>query len=195
MTLIERYSRAVKRRAFRVYCENVGLKRQNDKDFQRVKHCRNVRSNRLLKKVFNALKLYLFRFVRSRRYWTMLQRTLDIWIKRRAIVQWQDRAHQLREAQKRETQNAHSLKFDATNVTLGRLMKDLSERNEINTELRERLELLGKRVLSNCFARYYYIKAARGVNKWKQLVSFQKHRQNLLQSIIHKQMRNNFYRF
>lgn len=80
---------------------------------------KRLRGSRLKKRVFVAMKLYLFRFVRSRRYWSILQRTMDYWIKKRTIVRWQDQAHADRIEEVRLLQNFASNKFDSTNVTLG----------------------------------------------------------------------------
>ena len=37
-----------------------------------------------------------------------------------------------------------------------------------------------QRVLSNVFARYYYIKAERGIKRWHDRVLFEKHRETLI---------------
>jgi len=62
-------------------------------------------------------------------------------------------------------------------------VKALTEASDFNKGLRSELIDQAQRVLSNTFARYYYVKAERGIKRWRDRVLFEKHRASLILSI------------
>lgn len=96
------------------------------------------------------------------------------------MVRWTERVNQLAIHDKKETQNNNTIWFDNKNVALGRQVKDLTEKTEENKDLKKALMAIAQRVLSNAFARYYYVKAERGIKRWRDRVAFEKHRELLL---------------
>ena len=50
-----------------------------------------------------------------------------------------------------------------------------------------------RRIISNAFARYYYVNETRGFEKWKEFVIFQKNKERIFKKIADRLKKNQFY--
>lgn len=78
----------------------------------------------------------------------------------------------------------HTLKFKELNENLGKVVDNHTEHINDNSEKQRELRAQANRIMANTFARFYYVKAERGIKKWKEVVEFQKHREMLLKDRI-----------
>jgi hypothetical protein len=58
---------------------------------------------------------------------------------------------------------------------------------------KELMTAQARRIISNAFARYYYVNETRGFEKWKDFVSYEKHKERLLKRIGDRLRKNQFY--
>jgi hypothetical protein len=59
-----------------------------------------------------------------------------------------------------------------SNVHKDALIENLCLRNDLKNQ--------ASKILSNTFARFYYIKAQRGIQKWQEVIRYQKHLEGLV---------------
>ena len=50
-----------------------------------------------------------------------------------------------------------------------------------------------RRIISNAFARFYYVNETRGFEKWKEFVISEKHKERLLKKMADRLKKNQFY--
>lgn len=50
-------------------------------------------------------------------------------------------------------------------------------------DMKELMTSQARRIISNAFARYYYVNETRGFEKWKDFVTYEKHKERLLKKI------------
>ena len=63
-------------------------------------------------------------------------------------------------------------------------------------DLQDKRDLLSsqaRRIISNAFARYYYVNETRGFEKWKEFVISEKKKERLLKKIGDRLKKNQFY--
>lgn len=97
-------------------------------------------------------------------------------LKRKAYKTWQEQGNLKAVQLKKAEQNRNTQKFDNLNGLLGVVSDKHTGLVAENDQEKKRLNNQGQRVLANAFARYYYVKANRGFNKWKDWLVAQKHR-------------------
>jgi hypothetical protein len=50
-----------------------------------------------------------------------------------------------------------------------------------------------QRIISNAFARFYYVNETRGFERWKEYVNFEKHKERLLKKTLDHWRKYQFY--
>jgi len=58
-----------------------------------------------MRKYFNAFCVYVHNFKKSKTYWSILLKKMDVWMKRRTFLRWIDNAHLTKEQIMTFTQN------------------------------------------------------------------------------------------
>ena len=52
--------------------------------------------------------------------------------------------------------------------------------------MNDQMTTQARRIISNAFARYYYVNETRGFEKWKEVVQFEKQKERLLKKIAER---------
>ena len=123
----------------------------------------------------------------------MLLTKIDVLTKRKTIQKWLDQGNTKEIHIGKNSQNENTYRLDKLNSILGNLTRRLGDIQEANRQEFNKLKKQGERCLSNHFARFYYTKAFRGFNKWKDVVDYQKHRERIIKSITRLQEQSRFY--
>ena len=84
---------------------------------------------------------------------------IEIWLKRRAYFKWCDKGNLKREHILKENQNFQTQTFDGLNQILGENSNIHQEALIENNSLKNELKNQACKILSNTFARFYYVKA------------------------------------
>jgi len=86
--IIKKMRKRFLKQAFRMYQDGVQHRQQEDKNFQRAVHFAHTSQMRNMRRVFNALCVFVHKFKKSKVYWSLLLGKMDNWMKHRAFSTW-----------------------------------------------------------------------------------------------------------
>ena len=174
--MIARLRKLLCKQGFDLYKNKVSqlkLGEQADNKCFHYIHTKSIRSKRL---VFNAICQYVTQFKSLKNNGQLLMTAMGSLLKRKAYKTWQEQGNLKAVQLKKAEQNRNAQKFDNLNGLLGVVSDKHTSLVVENYQEKKRLNNQGQKVLANAFARYYYVKANRGFNKWKDWLVAQKHR-------------------
>ena len=132
-------------------------------------------------------------FRAQRRNFDIAYRAVDCWMQRRAFYAWIENSS-LQAVDRLKCRQASEVdRFERTNEDLGKIVRAHTEHKSKNTHLSDRLTNQANHVLANYFSRFYYVKAERGLQKWKDFLRYQQHRESILLSVSQKIKKSQFY--
>ena len=172
------------KQAFDRYVRRVRELKQDDINADRMGHLIDTFRMRQKRRVFNAMLVYKNRCLKSKVYMNIVLTKLNIWDKRRAFSTWQKNAHKTSEEFFNGVQDAAVEELAEINHELGELTVMHEEKVKENKQLDKNHRKQGQRVLSNYFARYFYVNETRGFEKWKEYVVWQKHKETIMKRYI-----------
>ena len=59
--------------------------------------------------------------------------------------------------------------------------------------MKNQMTTQARRIISNAFARFYYVSQTRGFEKWKEYVAFEKNKERLMKKMIDHWRKYQFY--
>ena len=143
--------------------------------------------------MFDAICAFVEEFRTQRRNFDIAYRAVDCWMQRKAFYLWIENACLQHADKLKSRQFAEVDKFERINEDLGKIVSNHSAHSGENSLLQNKLTNQANHVLANYFQRFYYVKAERGLQKWKDYVRCQQHRERILESVTKKIKKSQFY--
>ncbi len=118
-TIMQKWRNIVIRQAFKIYVSQIEDLRQVDRCESRLQFQIQLKQQRNKRRIFDAINKYVAYFQKAKRNLGVLSKNLDIWLKRKAFIQWTEGKNRkiLKWIKNQQQQNVEL--FDKLNGSLG----------------------------------------------------------------------------
>ena len=91
--LILKFRKKRERVAFERYLAGIHILRQDAKNEERATFFAETMKMRRQRNIYNAWCVFVHKFGKSKQYWNIVLTKMDLWMKRRAFTNWQNRGN------------------------------------------------------------------------------------------------------
>eukprot|EP00347_Sterkiella_histriomuscorum_P005910 403354803 len=192
-TIISRMRKRFLRQAFDLYLSKIKSKKQDQINEERCTQYKKTRDERLKRQVLNSWTIFIDNHIKAKRYWNRMYLRLDLGMKQIALKKWQEWSQKQNEIQLTDCQNKVVSNIEELNHQIGNLHQNDTDQQIAISNLKDQMTTQARRIISNAFARFYYVSETRGFEKWKEYVDFEKRKEKIFKKYIDHWRKHQFY--